>query len=386
MTEEWEKSPIESTWGLETDIELARKRKSKSPSLALENKRLKEEDVEATDDIARQYKRFKAAAKYNLNSEELYCVCRKPDHGGELMVGCDGCEEWFHFKCMKINPQYKSLISSFFCKFCLWMGKGQTLWNRKCRRPGCFEPISKDQRSKYCSEECGLRFLRSKLKGSDVLPQDHIKFVISYNNTYDDLTQMSIQFPELPEVQQLDMEKLPSHIRAELTENDVKVKKVLAQHELVAIQGKFLPKIKEKIQIINEKLQQRLEPEESDKGKRGKKKSKAKKIDLCCFDKDLDNLLPKETYEAIPNNVYEAFKGEIDEVIRSYSAEGYDDYQGNLCLQDRRKCLRHNGWFGLLADRVWKLQSELETLLRKLEQNKAETLRNYSIQKYEEDI
>lgn len=385
MAEERELTPLESASITEADLDLARKRKSKSPSLAHENKRLKEEDVDVTDDIAKQYKRFKAAAKYNLNSEELYCICRKPDHGGELMVGCDGCEEWFHFKCMKINPQYKGLISSFYCKFCQWRNVGQTRWNKKCRRPGCFEPISKSERSKYCSEECGLRFLRSKLQGSDVLPQDHIKFVLSYNSTYEDLTRMGIRFPELPEVELLDMEKLPLQIRTELTEIDAKVKKVLARHELVATKVLFLPKIKEKIRIVNEKLQQKLEPEEDEKGKKGKKKSKAKKIDLCCFEKGLDSLHSKEEYESIPENVYEAFKADIDEVVRSYSSDGYEEYKGELCLQDRRKCLRHNGWLGLLTDRLWKIQSELESLISKLEQYKADTLRNYSIQKYEED-
>lgn len=384
MTEEKDYATDESAWTLDTDLDLCRKRKSKSPSLVLDHKRLKEEDVETTDDIAKQYKRFKAASKYNLNSEELYCICRKPDHGGELMVGCDGCEEWFHFKCMKINPQYKTLISSFYCKFCQWRDIGQTLWNRKCRRAGCFEPIKKNERSKYCSEECGLRFLRTKLKESDALPQEHIKFAITYNETYDQLTQMGIQFPELPEVKMLEMDTLPSKICSELKEYEAEAKKVQSQYEMVATKGLFLPKIKDKIQIINEKLQQKFEPQEGEGSKKGKKKPKAKKIDLCCFEKTLDKLLPKEQYNAIADNVYEAFKEEIDEIVRSYTPEGFNDYQGDLCLRDRRKCLRHNGWYSLLTDKVWKTQSELETLLRNLDERKAETLRNYSIKKYEE--
>ena len=28
--------------------------------------------------------------------EELYCICRRPFDEKRFMIGCDGCEEWFH--------------------------------------------------------------------------------------------------------------------------------------------------------------------------------------------------------------------------------------------------------------------------------------------------
>ncbi|XP_076362060.1 uncharacterized protein LOC143252975 [Tachypleus tridentatus] len=36
--------------------------------------------------------------------ERLWCICRKP-HGGRFMIGCDGCEEWFHGSCVGITRQ-----------------------------------------------------------------------------------------------------------------------------------------------------------------------------------------------------------------------------------------------------------------------------------------
>lgn len=388
MAEIREKTPLETTLTPETEHDLVRKRKSKSPSLAVETKRAKDEDVESNEDIAKQYKRFKAAPKYNLNSEEVYCICRKPDHGGELMVGCDGCEEWFHFKCMKIDSQYKHLIDKFYCKFCQWKGVGSMLWNRKCRMPGCFQPIRKAEKSKYCSEECGRRYLQGKLQGSEVLTPQHIKFVLTYINTYDDLIKMGVEFPELPEVLSLDMEKLPLHIRNELVENASKVEKVQSEHSWVTARELFLPIIKEKIRIINERLQNTVEPVEEESAKKKKKKgSKTKKVDLCCFDKRLDDLLTKEEYEKMiqSDNIYETFKDEIDEIVHAYNNQDNISYNGSMCLQDRRKCLRHNGWFGLLTDQVWKRRTELENALQKLEEEKFETLRAYSILRYEED-
>ena len=35
---------------------------------------------------------------------EAYCVCRQP-YGGSAMIQCDNCEEWYHCKCMAVDPQ-----------------------------------------------------------------------------------------------------------------------------------------------------------------------------------------------------------------------------------------------------------------------------------------
>ena len=85
------------------------------------------------------------------------------------------------------------------------------------------------------------------------------------------------------------------------------------------------------------------------------------------------------------DNIYETFKDEIDEIVHAYNNQDNISYNGSMCLQDRRKCLRHNGWFGLLTDQVWKRRTELENALQKLEEEKFETLRAYSILRYEED-
>lgn len=32
-----------------------------------------------------------------------YCICRTTDESAE-MIGCDKCDEWFHFSCVGIDP------------------------------------------------------------------------------------------------------------------------------------------------------------------------------------------------------------------------------------------------------------------------------------------
>ncbi|KAH3902311.1 uncharacterized protein SCODWIG_02999 [Saccharomycodes ludwigii] len=102
-----------------------------------------------------------------VNSDrQVYCICKKPDNG-QLMVGCDGCDDWFHFKCLKITPNYKNLVYSFYCPDCENKLNKKTIWKRKCRLPNCFQPIATNdteingQNSKYCCEEHGIQYISS---------------------------------------------------------------------------------------------------------------------------------------------------------------------------------------------------------------------------------
>lgn len=99
-------------------------------------------------------------------SDDLYCLCRRPDTG-TFMIGCDGqCDDWFHGKCVGIEERDKNLIEKFMCPRCTEAGVGRTTWKRICRRSGCRLParVGKNKHgsdgSKYCSDECGVQFFR----------------------------------------------------------------------------------------------------------------------------------------------------------------------------------------------------------------------------------
>ena len=369
------------------------KRKSRSPSVFGEHEpkrpKMEFEEAERLEDIAKQYKKFSAAPKFNLNSEELFCICRKPDVDGELMIICDGCEEWFHTKCMKVENNFTQLFDKFFCKFCQWKGDGVTRWNRKCRQPGCLKPIRKEEKSKYCSDECGEKFMALQLTGSQVLTRADLSFVVNYCGSYTDLQALGAKFPELPEVVQLDLAKLPENVRNKLTEIGEKRKHVSAQYEQTQAKAKYLARVKDMISVVNEKLQALAGPAVADEAapKSKKKKSKSsKKVDLCCFQDSFNKRLfePLADMSILDSDVGEAFNSEIEEAIERYQDKEQTS-GGNLCLQDRRKCLRHSGWFSLLSDKIWKRLTELQAVLEKLEQQQSETLRDYSIAVYEKE-
>ncbi|KAH0607115.1 uncharacterized protein H6S33_003103 [Morchella sextelata] len=100
--------------------------------------------------------------KYNAEGMELYCVCRKPD-SGKWMIGCDGCEDWFHGECINVAEKDGDLIDKYFCPRCEVSGHGITTWKRKCRLPVCRRPAQVDKRpkpSKYCCDEHGIQFFK----------------------------------------------------------------------------------------------------------------------------------------------------------------------------------------------------------------------------------
>lgn len=116
---------------------------------------------------------FSDVASSVEDENEVYCICRKPDNH-TWMIGCDGgCEDWFHGKCVNIAQQDEGLIDKYICPNCTEREQGSrvTTWKPMCRRNGCRKParLKKGKESKYCTDECGARFMREQLERSGAL-------------------------------------------------------------------------------------------------------------------------------------------------------------------------------------------------------------------------
>lgn len=319
------------------------------------------------------------------------------------MISCDGCEEWFHFKCMKLDEKYQDLISKFYCKFCRWRQIGTTKWKRKCRLPTCHQPIRSDISSKYCSNEHGIEYLKSQLLDrarakvvGDLQPEE-IKSILTFTNgKYDHLMTLGQTFPEISEVVDLkasktkDYSKFPVKLSSQLSQKDTNIERIENRLQLCHLKSRYLLKIKDKIKILNDKLTSGDSSADDEAHKL--KKSKTKKYDLCCFNKTLSQSITdinKSEYEALINstNIYDDFKQEFDDIIRFYKSDNEIDlnklYENKLCLQDRRKCPKHNGWWNLINDELFKYTAELSSTLELLENEKSILLRDYTISIYE---
>lgn len=98
------------------------------------------------------------------SDSEVFCICRKPDDH-TWMIACDGgCEDWYHGRCVNMDEENSKVIDKYICPGCESRGKGVTTWLPMCRNTGCRRParLARGRESKYCSDACGVEFMRAK--------------------------------------------------------------------------------------------------------------------------------------------------------------------------------------------------------------------------------
>ena len=51
----------------------------------------------------------------SFDENAIFCICRRPDNH-TWMIGCDGdCDDWYHGKCVNIDPRDADLIERYIC-------------------------------------------------------------------------------------------------------------------------------------------------------------------------------------------------------------------------------------------------------------------------------
>lgn len=67
--------------------------------------------------INRRKRAIKVASQETV---PIYCLCRLP-YGGEKMVHCEACHQWYHPDCAQIPRKYlsKKCKSDYICKDCV---------------------------------------------------------------------------------------------------------------------------------------------------------------------------------------------------------------------------------------------------------------------------
>lgn len=100
---------------------------------------------------------------------QVYCVCRRPYNESEPMIGCDGCDDWFHHDCVGIAPDEDP--DEYYCPNCDVADK--------CARPDCRAPLPKTEPAggkegrkarrqrrgldKYCTRACAMIVAHKRL-------------------------------------------------------------------------------------------------------------------------------------------------------------------------------------------------------------------------------
>ncbi|XP_046865077.1 death-inducer obliterator 1-like isoform X2 [Xenia sp. Carnegie-2017] len=123
-----ERQPVQSAKSKESNKKQSRLKKSKSSETDNKDKKLKEElftDEEISsgnDDEGSEIHEYDSDYSPEDDPDRPWCICRKP-HGNKFMICCDGCEEWFHGKCVGITMeqgrQMEELGQEYVCNKCI---------------------------------------------------------------------------------------------------------------------------------------------------------------------------------------------------------------------------------------------------------------------------
>ncbi|KAF5314131.1 hypothetical protein D9611_006888 [Ephemerocybe angulata] len=111
----------------------------------------------------------------NEDDNRLYCVCKTKYDQERCMIACDRCDEWYHMQCVDMPEIVADLVDQFFCPLCIEKNPGlnlrstykqRCLWGLKSPDPSSPRACHKPARgafSKYCSDECGVKYMQSRI-------------------------------------------------------------------------------------------------------------------------------------------------------------------------------------------------------------------------------
>ncbi|KAG5653072.1 hypothetical protein H0H81_002452 [Sphagnurus paluster] len=106
--------------------------------------------------------------------DKLYCVCKTKYDEDRCMIACDRCDDWYHTQCVNMPDLEVDLVDQFVCPPCVQKNphlslrttyKARCLWGLRHPDPSspkaCHRP-ARGAFSKYCSEECGVKYMQSR--------------------------------------------------------------------------------------------------------------------------------------------------------------------------------------------------------------------------------
>ncbi|XP_055677671.1 CXXC-type zinc finger protein 1-like [Lutzomyia longipalpis] len=80
----------------------------------------KKKSKRSKEEIAKEFdlpERKSKIATIMKQDGQAYCICRSSDCS-RFMIGCDGCEEWYHGDCINISEKESKHIKHYYCQRC----------------------------------------------------------------------------------------------------------------------------------------------------------------------------------------------------------------------------------------------------------------------------
>ncbi|KAG8222875.1 hypothetical protein J437_LFUL003520 [Ladona fulva] len=80
--------------------------------------------------------------RHARDTRELYCLCKQPYDESQFYICCDGCQDWFHGRCVGILQSEADSIDEYVCPSCEASSDMNTA-NMRPLTPKDFEPLRK---------------------------------------------------------------------------------------------------------------------------------------------------------------------------------------------------------------------------------------------------
>lgn len=306
-----------------------KKRNSKPRKRRVEHAEASDEEPPPNQDMEAYFE--DRAPRVDEDGNDLFCICRRGDLG-KWMVGCDGCDEWYHGDCINISKLDEGLIDKYFCPRCQKNGEGTTVWKRKCRLNGCRNPSrdqkqplsntdgdvtmkdsedvqNSDTRSKYCSKEHGLEYFKLKVTQA-LVSKPYLKSMLISAADVQKFRQIGDVAPEIKgNVSDVETQRLH--------QMEKEREEIYSAIKRVELKMQCLHSMRDRASRVNANLKSRMEKEICGLDER-----------LNLQDEDLDVLLQSADF--------------MDSLLGSSSDK--------MCNVPAKKCTRHAGWVSIKSD------------------------------------
>ncbi|XP_058110627.1 chromatin remodeling protein EBS-like isoform X2 [Magnolia sinica] len=75
-------------------------------------------DAVGNEDFFCRFEYKSSTGGFNPDRVAVYCKCEMPYNPDDLMVQCEGCNDWFHPPCINMTVEEAKRLEHFFCHIC----------------------------------------------------------------------------------------------------------------------------------------------------------------------------------------------------------------------------------------------------------------------------
>ncbi|KII93512.1 hypothetical protein PLICRDRAFT_394830 [Plicaturopsis crispa FD-325 SS-3] len=282
--------------------------------------------------------------------DKLYCVCKTRYDEDRVMIACDRCDEWYHTQCVNMPDLEIDLVDQFICPPCVESNPHlalRTTYKKRClnglRQPdpsspsACHKP-ARGAFSKYCSDDCGVRYMEARIGAWEKKGGKREKLWESVRDAEKREGVVVCVDPDASGAVKPEPDSVKMEVDTEgAFDASVKAKKVKLDREVARLEAHLEKVVREREDRKKEMEIVRWRERLTDLAT-----ERAERVDECGWDQRL--CFGDEEWEEFGAGVLESYE---DEGPEHSSAE-----DGEWWCRGHRKCERHAGWQKLRAAEV----------------------------------